>query len=34
MDELIDEGLVIYFKSPNSYTGQDMIEIHYMVAKL
>ena len=27
-DELIDECIVIWFKKPNSYTGQDMIEIH------
>ena len=26
--ELIDEGLVILFKSPNSYTGEDMAEFH------
>ncbi len=26
--ELIDEGIVIWFKKPNSYTGEDMIEIH------
>ena len=26
--ELIDEGIVIWFKGPNSYTGEDMIEIH------
>ena len=26
--ELIDEGLVIFFKSPNSYTGEDMAEFH------
>ena len=25
--ELIDEGLVILFKSPNSYTGEDMAEL-------
>ncbi len=23
---MIDEGLVLYFKSPNSFTGEDMIE--------
>ena len=27
-DELIDECIVIWFKKPNSYTGEDMIEIH------
>ncbi len=26
--ELIDEGLVILFKNPNSYTGEDMAELH------
>ena len=26
--ELIDEGLVILFKAPNSYTGEDMAELH------
>ena len=26
--ELIDEGLVLYFRSPNSYTGEDMAEFH------
>ena len=26
--ELIDEGLVLFFKSPNSYTGEDMAEFH------
>tara|TARA_B100002051_G_C16677335_1_gene607795 strand:- start:44 stop:1375 length:1332 start_codon:yes stop_codon:yes gene_type:complete len=26
--ELIDEGLVIFFKRPNSYTGEDMAEFH------
>ena len=26
--ELIDEGLVIMFKAPNSYTGEDMAEFH------
>ena len=26
--ELIDEGLVIFFKGPNSYTGEDMAEFH------
>jgi len=25
-DELIDIGLVIYFKSPNSFTGEDIVE--------
>jgi len=25
-DELIDEAIVIYFKSPNSYTGEDIVE--------
>ena len=26
--ELIDEGIVIWFKGPNSYTGEDMVELH------
>ena len=26
--ELIDEGLIIWFPGPNSYTGEDMAEIH------
>ena len=26
--EIIDEGIVIWFKGPYSYTGEDMIEIH------
>ncbi len=26
--ETIDEGIVIWFKGPHSYTGEDMIEIH------
>mgnify|MGYP000052764908 CR=1 FL=1 len=26
--ELIDEGLIIWFPGPESYTGQDMAEIH------
>jgi len=26
--ELIDEGIVIWFKGPNSYTGEDMAEFH------
>ncbi len=25
---LIDKGIVIYFKSPESYTGEDLLEIH------
>ena len=27
-DSLIDRGLIIFFKSPSSYTGEDMLEIH------
>jgi len=27
-DELIDEGLILWFPSPNSYTGEDMAEFH------
>ena len=26
--ELIDEGIIIWFPSPQSYTGEDMAEIH------
>jgi tRNA modification GTPase len=26
--ELIDQGLMIYFKAPNSFTGEDVVEIH------
>ncbi len=26
--ELIDEGLIIWFPGPQSYTGEDMVEIH------
>ncbi len=26
--ELIDRGLVVYFKAPASYTGEDMLEFH------
>ena len=25
---LIDKGIIIYFKSPRSYTGEDVLEIH------
>ncbi|NPA51964.1 MAG: tRNA uridine-5-carboxymethylaminomethyl(34) synthesis GTPase MnmE [Aquificae bacterium] len=27
-ENLIDEGLLIYFKAPNSFTGEDVVEIH------
>ena len=27
-DTLIDQVLVIYFKSPNSFTGEDVLEIN------
>ncbi len=27
-DDLIDEGLILWFPSPNSYTGEDMAEFH------
>tara|TARA_Y100000590_G_C15730241_1_gene1016701 strand:+ start:684 stop:2015 length:1332 start_codon:yes stop_codon:yes gene_type:complete len=27
-NELIDEGIVIWFPGPNSYTGEDMAELH------
>ncbi len=26
--EVVDEGLLIYFKAPASYTGEDMVELH------
>ena len=26
--ELIDEGIVLWFPGPNSYTGEDMAEFH------
>ena len=26
--ELIDEGIIIWFPGPNSYTGEDMAEFH------
>ena len=26
--ELIDTGLAIYFKSPSSFTGEDILELH------
>ncbi|MAS86635.1 MAG: tRNA uridine-5-carboxymethylaminomethyl(34) synthesis GTPase MnmE, partial [Micavibrio sp.] len=26
--ETIDEGLVLYFKAPNSFTGEDVVEYH------
>ena len=26
--ELIDEAMVVYFKSPHSFTGEDIVEIH------
>jgi len=26
--ELIDQGLAIYFPAPNSYTGEDVVELH------
>lgn len=27
-DEKLDEGLVLYFKAPHSFTGEDVIELH------
>ena len=27
-DELIDEGNILWFPGPNSYTGEDMAEFH------
>jgi len=26
--ELIDQGLILYFKSPGSFTGEDVVELH------
>ena len=26
--ELIDEGIILWFPGPESYTGEDMAEIH------
>ena len=26
--ELIDEGIILWFPAPNSYTGEDMAELH------
>jgi len=27
-NDIIDKGLAIFFKSPNSFTGEDILEIH------
>ena len=27
-DTLLDHGLALYFKAPNSFTGEDVVEIH------
>lgn len=27
-DQVIDEGIAIYFKGPNSFTGEDVLELH------
>ncbi len=27
-NELIDEGIILWFPGPNSYTGEDMAEFH------
>ncbi len=27
-DKVIDQGLILYFPSPNSYTGEDVLELH------
>ena len=27
-NDLIDEGIIIWFPGPNSYTGEDMAEFH------
>ena len=32
--ELIDEGIIIWFPGPESYTGEDMAEIHVHGVKL
>ena len=32
--ELIDEGLIIWFPGPESYTGEDWLKFMYMVVKL
>ena len=32
--ELIDEGLILWFPGPQSYTGEDMVEIHIHGGKL
>lgn len=38
LDDLIDNALVVYFKAPNSYTGEDVVEIQchggYFIAQL
>ena len=26
-NEIIDEGIILYFMAPNSYTGEDVIEL-------
>ena len=26
--DVIDTGLVVFFKSPHSYTGEDVVEVH------
>ena len=31
--ELIDEGIILWFPAPESYTGEDMAEIHVHEAK-
>ena len=31
--ELIDEGIIIWFPGPQSYTGEDMAEIHVQGGK-
>lgn len=27
-DEILDQGLIVYFQTPNSFTGEDIIELH------
>lgn len=28
VDDIVDESLVVYFKAPNSFTGEDVVELH------
>jgi tRNA modification GTPase len=29
--KILDKGIVIYFKCPNSFTGEDVIELHVSI---